>query len=258
MNEKRHFSELDIHAFLDGEMPDGERAEFESWLEKHPDMRADLEKFQSDRDLIRRSFDPVLGEPFPDQMVQAIEVNNGRSTWQFNWLQIAAALLIFVGGASLGFLFANSIKERPSSQQVALADQAINAHRIYVREVRHPVEVGSDQEAHLVAWLSKRLGQKLVAPDLTKQGFELVGGRLLPYGSYAAAQFMYENTSAVRMTLYIARNPGSAQTAFRLWSTDDVKSFYWLDGPLGYALSGPIDKNLLLKAATTVYEQINN
>jgi hypothetical protein len=73
------------------------------------------------------------------------------------------------------------------SQQAELADQAIDAHQVYVTEVRHPVDVGSDQEAHLVAWLSKRLGQKLVATDLAKQGFELVGSRLLPDGSYHAS-----------------------------------------------------------------------
>ena len=33
-------------------------------------------------------------------------------------------------------------------------------------EVAHPVEVGAAQEAHLLQWLSKRLGRKLAAPDL--------------------------------------------------------------------------------------------
>jgi hypothetical protein len=36
------------------------------------------------------------------------------------------------------------------------------------------------QEAHLIQWLSKRLGRQLIAPDLTAGGFQLMGGRLLP------------------------------------------------------------------------------
>jgi anti-sigma factor RsiW len=69
---------------------------------------------------------------------------------------------------------------------------AIAAHR-RTFSVRHPVEVGAGQEAHLVQWLSKCLGRPLVVPDLAAVGFRLMGGRLLPAEDGPAAQFMYEN-----------------------------------------------------------------
>jgi anti-sigma factor RsiW len=40
----------------------------------------------------------------------------------------------------------------------AVFDDAIAAHRTFSVETRHPVEVGAYEEAHLVQWLSKRLG----------------------------------------------------------------------------------------------------
>src|SRR4030095_2666588 len=63
---------------------------------------------------------------------------------------------------------------------VAMARRAAIAHATYSPAVRHPVEVGADQEAHLIAWLSKRLGAPLRAPQLDEVGYSLVGGRLLP------------------------------------------------------------------------------
>jgi anti-sigma factor RsiW len=45
-------------------------------------------------------------------------------------------------------------------------DDAIAAHRTFSVETRHPVEVGANEEAHLVQWLSKGLGHRLIVPDL--------------------------------------------------------------------------------------------
>jgi anti-sigma factor RsiW len=71
--------------------------------------------------------------------------------------------------------------------------QAGFAHAVYLPEKRHPVEVAAAEQDHMVQWLSKRLGKPLKIPQLGAQGFELVGGRLLPGDSGARAQFMFQN-----------------------------------------------------------------
>ena len=57
---------------------------------------------------------------------------------------------------------------------------ALDAHRLYVVEVRHPVEVPGSERAHLQQWLTKRCGWDVRAPELGATGLKLVGGRLLP------------------------------------------------------------------------------
>ena len=74
---------------------------------------------------------------------------------------------------------------------------------MYAAEKLHVVEVGADQKDHLVGWLSKRVGTTLVAADFTAEGFELVGGRLLPLAERPAAQFMYQDQSGNRVSLYV-------------------------------------------------------
>ena len=74
---------------------------------------------------------------------------------------VGSAMLVVAGGAG-GWLLrggdgdgGNSVTA--SASPVSLARSAAIAHAVYTPEVRHPVEVGAEQEAHLVQWLSKRL-----------------------------------------------------------------------------------------------------
>ena len=139
-----------------------------------------------------------------------------------------------------------------------MARRAAIAHATYSPEVRHPVEVGADQEQHLVAWLSKRLGVKVHAPKLEAAGMSLVGGRLLPGESGPVAQFMYQTQAGRRLTLYMrAEAKQHRETAFRYARENNVGVFYWIDRERGYALaSADLDKEELLRVATLVYKQL--
>ena len=130
------------------------------------------------------------------------------------------------------------------------------AHATYSPEVRHPVEVGADQEAHLVAWLSKRLGGNVRAPRIAE--FPLVGGRLLPGDTSPVAQFMYQHESGRRLTLYVRIEPGTGgETAFRYAREGKIGVFYWVDRGFGYALSGELEREELYAVASQVYRQLN-
>ncbi|CAN7686526.1 anti-sigma factor [Pseudoduganella sp. LjRoot289] len=138
-----------------------------------------------------------------------------------------------------------------------LAHHAALAHRVYAPEVRHPVEVGADQQDHLVAWLSKRLGTPLRPPKLAPLGYELVGGRLLPGDSGPVAQFMYTDASGQRLTLYVSSGQsGNKDSGFRYAQDGQLSVFYWIDGRYGYALSGALGKAELSQIANAVYEQL--
>jgi len=61
-----------------------------------------------------------------------------------------------------------------------------------------------------------------------------------------------------RLTLYVsAKSKDEGQTAFRFAQEGKVGVFYWLDGKLGYALSGEIAKSDLMRVADSVYRQLN-
>jgi anti-sigma factor RsiW len=156
-----------------------------------------------------------------------------------------------VGGLS-GWFGRGAWDGTPSARVVA-AD-ALEAHRLYIAEVRHPIEVGA-KEAHLIPWLSRKVGHQLRAPDLAPFGLKLMGGRLLPGPRGAAAMLMYEGPSGERYTLYCSR-AASPETAFRWRDGGQVAAIYWVEGDLGYVLSGPSERERLQKIAESTYEQV--
>ena len=261
MTSGRELCEADLNAYLDGELTRAEAREVEALLAADDEAAVRLEAYRYQRELLKDAYGPVAGEALPVQMTTALDAafpeRAGR--WQAGWLQMAAALVLFAAGGLAGWSAANGpFGSGPGASAAGggLVNNAISAHVVYAAEVRHPVEVGIAQKAHLVKWLSKRLGHALKAPDLSGQGFALVGGRLLPDASRAAAQFMYEDASGKRITLYVARNPSGKTTSFRLSEKGPVKGFYWLDGTFGYALAGEISKDRLMGTVRAVYDQM--
>lgn len=245
-------TEAELHAYVDGSLPAARTAEVAQYLTQHEDDAQRIAAYRRQKEALCAAYDPLLVEALPARLRPEISRQRRLSLRQY---AMAAALLL-VGGISGWQLHAYIAVER--AQTGYLARVAAVAHAVYSPEVRHPVEVGADQEAHLVRWLSKRLGAGLKIPHLAAQGYALVGGRLLPGERGPAAQFMYQDSKGQRLTLYVrVSSEARGQTAFRFTQEQSVGVFYWLDGRLGYALSGETDRSELLRVADAVYRQLN-
>jgi len=259
--------EEELHALLDGQLGAAERAALERKLAQDPAAHATLLAWQRQRIALRAVHGEVLNEPVPPALLAAAgQAEQSRRQVQQAWRLggIAAGVALAFG---LGWLthaqLEVSTSTRLARQQPAreFVHQAALAHAVYSPEVRHPVEVGAAQEEHLVQWLSKRLGRPLKLPRLNAQGYELVGGRLLPGDDGARAQFMYQNARGERVTLYLGSAPDSVQaqvgsTEFRFSAEGPVPSFYWVDEGFAYALSGTLTREQLLQLAQLVYHQL--
>ncbi len=106
-------------------------------------------------------------------------------------------------------------------------------------------------------------------PSLQALGYKLEGGRLLPGGQGPVAQFMYEDASGMRLTLYVTNEGGAApaeprtgrllpagNTAFQFAQDGAVNVFYWIDGAFGYALSSYAGRTELARVSAEVYRQL--
>ncbi|MBX5009701.1 anti-sigma factor family protein [Rhizobium lentis] len=257
MNESNpSVTEADLHAYADGELPAAARAHIEAYLADNPDEAAMVAEWQAQNAGIRslfagyekvRATDPQLVTPPRTASLRARR-----------WAMAAAALLVFALGAVSGH-YGPTLLERPELQLAGsetLPKQAETAFTVYAAEVRHPVEVFADEEAHLATWLGKRLAiENLKIPNLQPLGFKLVGGRLLPVDGRPGAMFMYENQAGERLTVMVGRNKENRTTSFRFASSGNVETFYWIDGELGYAVTGEISRETLRGVAEECYRQ---
>lgn len=268
----------ELHAWVDGRL-DGERLRrFEQRLDADPALRAEAQAWRSQAEALKGLARDLLDEPLPERLVAAAQGNAaGRRTTDVQGREAAAGAgagrrardpRLWLAAATLAALawtagWISHASLAPPAASLAKAApppfvrDAVAAHVVYAPEVRHPVEVAATQHEHLVQWLSKRLGAPLTVPSLDAKGWSLVGGRLLPGADGARAQFMYQDASGARLTLYVADAGGqSGDTAFRFDSDGRIAAFYWIDGRFGYTLSAQADRATLLALAEEVYRQL--
>ncbi len=256
-----------LSAWLDGEVEGADCARIQAWLQEHPEDAALVRLWAADRDALRARFAPALDEPIPERLAQVVWRRRERRGLAWGWpAQGAAAAGLLALGIAIGALWRGSMPSEPLTAAVRRWTQrAALAHAVYAAEVRHPVEVSvregdaahqREQEAHLSRWLTRRLSVPVKQFHLRDQGFELVGGRLLPDASGPRAQLMYQDAMGMRVTVYLRKSgEQDAPAAFRYERQGDLGMFYWVEGRSGYALVGPQSRERLLALAQAIATQ---
>jgi anti-sigma factor RsiW len=262
-------TEVDLHAYVDGALPEMRRNEVEDYLAAQPEAAQRVRAYLAQKQEIRAMFNPILDEPLPERLSalglppQATATARPRSSVLSSWSlqRLAAGIVIALVSGLAGWIVHDrypTAENLARSSPLSLPRQAAVAHAVFSPDVRRPVEVSAEHEDQLVAWLSKRLGTPVRPPRLGTLGFELIGGRLLPGNIGPVAQFMYQDATGQRLTLFVStENAANRDTAFRFAQEGQVNVFYWIDGKFGYALSAGIDKGKLAVVATAVYDQLD-
>ncbi|SPB13608.1 anti-sigma factor [Caballeronia novacaledonica] len=274
MNDQQTpISEEDLHAYVDGALSAERREQVERAIELNPALAARVSDYFSLNNMFHERFDRVLNEPVPARLRT---LKQPRWFSAANWPQfagMAAALVMGIGigigtnmgrdSVSLPGTIASTTSNTSNTRDVSaegmegMARQAAIAHVVYMPAVDRPDDIGKDRDQDFVRYLSNKLGTDVHPPLLTKSGFELMGGRILPGENGPTAQFMYRGAKGERVTLCISQRKTSTNTtAFKLYQDGPVNVFYWIDGDFGYAISGGIDRKVMLELAHDVYAQL--
>ncbi len=265
------FDDTVLNAWLDGELTPERRAEVEAWLQGHPLDAARVRLWAADREALRSQLDAVLTEPVPARLSRVVLRGTVPVDWR-HWQAWAAAVLVFVLGAAVGAGLVWRVRSEAPAMAAsppapnAWVMRAALAHKVYVPEGRHAVEVKA-QEEHLSRWLTRRLNVPVKLFDLREQGFELVGGRLLPdVAGSPGAQLMYQAIAEpnspiaapggavgtapgaaagtapaavparadapkpARVTVYLRKPDASTPAAFSYEQQGNLGLFYWVEG----------------------------
>lgn len=271
-----------LNAWLDGQLDGDDSARVEAWLRDHPEDAARVRLWAADGQALRARLDAVLAEPVPPRLEQVVwRRSPARATLPFaGWQRWAAVMAVFTLGGAVGAALvwrlegpAATVAGAPVAAHgngLGWVQRAAVAHSVYVPEVRHPVEVKA-QEEHLARWLTRRLEMPVKLYDLRAQGFELVGGRLLPDAQGPSAQLMYQAIGEVpagqtplRVTVYLRKPEDGTPAAFRYEQQGKTGLFYWVEGAspghpaCGYAIVGELPKERLLALAQAIDRQVED
>lgn len=247
-------TENELMAFADGQLPESDLARIEAWLADHPEDAERVAGWHRQNGAIRDMFAPYAVTS-PDDGARIAAAAPRRRTPALP-LRAAAAVLLFALGTATGLAIPTFLGSQATATPIF--EQASEAYSIYTRDVRHPVEVWAGDKDHLVAWLGKRLGERLVAPDLSATGFSLVGGRLVPVDGAAGALLMYEDAAGKRLTVLIGKAVRKDETAFRFAADGSLQTLYWIDNGLTYAVTGELTRDALRTIADDCYRQFQS
>jgi anti-sigma factor RsiW len=245
-------TEDELHVYVDGELPPDRQGPVEAWLVSHPEDAARVATWRAQAEAIRTRYGGVVNEPVPQRLTLK-QITRRQRSW--STIAAAATLAAFVIGGVAGWMAHGASAAAPSEIELFTAE-ALGAHKLYIGEVRHPIEVRAE-ENHLLPWLSRRVGTTLRTPNLASFDLKLLGGRLLPGISGPAALFMYESTSGERVTIYCSRL-NAPRSAFRYEAKGGFGAVQWIESGYGWVVSGPLDKSRLKSIAGAAYDQVEN
>lgn len=244
-------TEDELHAYVDGELPADRQDAVAAWLATHSDAAAQVAAWRAQGEAIRARYGAAINEPLP-QRLELDRVMQKDRPWR--GIAAAAACVAFLLGGATGWFAHGATAASPSGFD-KLTAEALQAHKLYTLEVRHPVEVTGDERPHMTTWLSRRLGYEQRIPDLSSIGLKLVGGRLLPGPDGAAAFYMYEGPSGERFTIYCSKT-NVPETALRYKDSDRAAAFLWVDDKRAYVVSGPADRARMEAVTKAIYDQV--
>jgi anti-sigma factor RsiW len=250
-------TENDLHAYADRQLAPERLAEVEAWLEQHPDTADEVALWQRQNEALTALFPEVSPGLTPERLNPRLLASRPRGV-TLNWAQMAAAAVVVLAiGTGAGWALREF--ERPPERESLIA-LAVSAHSLYVNENRHAVEVSASERDHLVSWLSNRVERPITTPDLSAEGFTLVGGRLLP-GDYdgdngPSAQLMYENAANERVTVYVTAALPNEGTTSEFTTRDDLEAFYWSNDRITCTVVGSLPEAEMKSVAKKIYTQM--
>lgn len=256
---EREVTDTDLLAYLDGQLTPEDRARIDAYLANHPDKAAEVATWQRQNEALEALFAPVGNEPVPARLRPDAIARGNAANSNFRWSQVAAAMVLVALGGAIGWAGRDIVTPTEAASD-ALIRSAVTAHSLYVKENRHAVEVAATDRDHLVSWLSNRVTQPVTPPDLSTEGFVLVGGRLLPPSENAAtspaAQLMYENAALDRVTVYVTSALPDRATAAEFTTRSALDAFYWSNDRITCTVVGDLPEAEMQTVAKKVYQQL--
>ncbi len=248
-----------LHAYADGQLGDAERAAVERYLAAHPDAAADVEAFRRQNEALAALFPSAANEPIPARLSPQRIASGARLARRQSFTNIAAAIVLVALGSSIGWFGRDYLTPTKAASDY-LIEAALTAHTLYVKEKTRAVEVAADAP-NLMTWLSNRITTPIDAPDLTSDGFTFLGGRLLPsdpeYGVPSpAAQLMYENAEAQRVTLYITAALPDKLEAWQFETRNGTEAYYWANDKVTCTVVADLPEAQLRMLGRKIFEQL--
>lgn len=239
--ERRHPTDEDIQAVVDGRLDPERHAEIAAHIAEDPELLARVEDMIADTSLLREAAEDLVAQS--DAGTEDLRTARLRQTLaerlatrpharMLAYGRNAAAAAILVAAGWFGHLGYDQWAE-PYPTYVA---DAAGAHAVFGEDRLYPAEFRGEGLTVASAWFAEKLGRGVSPPPLEVLGLELVGARMLGGKEGPLAQYIYEDEGGNRLSLVVkaADAPETRPPIYR--DLPDGRASYWSEGGLEYAV----------------------
>jgi anti-sigma factor RsiW len=238
-----------LHAYIDGELEPAEARQVEAAMAASPELASQVEQFRADKELIHRIYAPLIEQPLPIAVLEALEKPRRRFGFRFNFPlfpagAVAAAALLLVAilaypsliGAGTDPLVAEAFAARDGELRTvsSFEPDAAGGDRVVVETLAAPVKI----------------------PNLEKAGYVLKGVAIMADGKDArAVQARYGNDGGRSFVVYMRRSVGPDR--FELQQRGKTQVCIWQNDELSVVMTGDMSAKEMLKVANLTYTDLN-
>lgn len=243
-----HIDDLDLLALADGFLDDdpARKAEVEAAIAQNPQATARLSDYRSQTSALRAAYAGAIAEPVPERLLAI--VGGAERARERPILRRAAAGLMIVA-AGLGGWFIGYDDDDPARR--ALLEESYRQYVLQGPEQSIAADTGAAPE-RAISWIDDEVAIRLSAPDLSSEGFSLVGKRSVRESGDQLVALDYRSGDGRAFSLFIAPRwtdtPGPIVDRER----DGIALAYWHDGPLAASIATQLPQAEARALAETV------
>ena len=247
----------ELQAYVDDRLHADRLEALQRHLRANPDIAQRVLAYRAQRASLQAVFAHRAVDPIPASLNLTRIFEERVRARRANRMAVAAVLLAFVTGGAGGW-FLHAVATPPLSTGIAmLAEEAVASHLVYSADRRRPVELWAAQRDDLAKWVSNRLNRPIAPPDLSSNGYHLMGGRLVATAHGPAALFMYDNQNGNRLSIFVRPMNRNRTTPITQVEVDHVGGCAWIDNGVGYTLVGAEHYPMLLELSQDARTQID-
>lgn len=231
-------SERDLHAYVDDQLDQADRAAMETFLAANPEVSEQVRVWQQDAYSLRAGLSGDLHRA-PNPQLDPGAVRQRIAQQRRQRFAAAAVLLIAVSLGGVGGWQARNMSLIRGTPPMA---DAVQAYRLFAGNAEVASDWSATKTRDVQDWLDSHFARANRLPNLASAGFRPVSGRLTATEQGPAALVMYKDEQGRVLSFYI-RPPGESNHLLPRGTRRDgeLQADYWSDGGYNYAVVARAD-----------------
>lgn len=237
--DARPISDRDLMAYADG-LLEGDpawKAAVERVLASDPQARTYVAEIRAQNDEIETLYANALGEPVPDRLLEVL--SREPQPWHQHAFRAAAVVTLVALAAGGGWMYGQTGSGSDWQPEQFAQSAALRHSAAVTDETGATATTATDMKpiGEPFAWLNQNISLEIEAPDLSTEGFALIGKEKIGSRENPAVRLIYRDADATVLNLFLRPRWEEHGERMQRMEADGVTVHYWLDGPLAFALT---------------------